>query len=719
MLKPIVPTERVVVRRRVRALVLGMFCWIGLMGYQLVNLQVFHAEEMRAMAGRQQQSLITLDARRGLLYDRNGRELAMSVEVDSVYAAPAEIEDPSHTAAVLAPALGIKPASIPALAAKLTGDKYFVWLKRKVDPRVRARIEDLSLDGVGFVREHKRFYPHGELAAHVLGWVGMDNKGMNGLELAFDEKIRGEDGKVSALRDARRKLFLKETRREPVPGNSLVLSIDETIQYIAERELRRAVDETGAAAGSAIVMDPASGDILALANEPTFNPNHAGSFPDENRKNRAIVDSYEPGSTFKVITMAAALERGLLRESELFDCQNGSIRVGRTLIRDHKRFEILSASQVLEKSSNVGAIKIGLRLTRGDFYDYIRRFGLGEKTGIDLPAEAKGLVRAPRDWSGLSQASLSFGQEISVTPLQLITAISAVANGGVLQPPRLVIRELGPDGETIAENPPGASRHVLQSGTVAALTRMMTRVVDEGTARDAGVFGYSVAGKTGTAQKIGPEGTYSAYRFVASFVGFVPAARPELAILVVLDEPKGTLFHGGDVAAPVFHRIAEPALRHLGVPPEEQRLLAEEDDGTLVASARAHAWSRPAPPPERVLSEAVPVSGPLPSPASITAGHEVVLPDMQGRSLRKAVSYLSRLGLTTRLEGMSPGEGGLVVLQSPAAGEKLMRGVEVTLWSGSIPAEETAWLDREGKAGEVRRAALYGALAGGTNAAIR
>ncbi|HET6371917.1 MAG TPA: penicillin-binding transpeptidase domain-containing protein, partial [Candidatus Polarisedimenticolia bacterium] len=656
-MKTLLRTDRAAIarmRHRLTALVAATCVWGGCIGYRLVDLQVARSDQMRALARKQQEQVITLDARRGQLYDRNGHELALSVEVDSVFGVPAEIEDPARTAAALAPALGLGRDSIPALAAKLTGDKLFVWVKRKVEPDVRAAVEALSLPGILFVKEHKRFYPHGDLASHVLGWAGMDNKGMEGLERVLDDKISGQNGQVFSLRDARRKLFLRVTRKEPVPGNHVVLTIDQTVQFIAQRELKRAIEDTGALAGSVIVMRPSTGDILAMANEPTFNLNRPGESESESRKNRAIVDSYEPGSTFKVITMAAALERDLVRAGERFDCLNGQMRVSGQLIRDHKPFGVLTASEILEQSSNVGAMKIGLRLREEDFYETIRSFGFGAKTNIELPGEAAGIVRAPKDWSGVSQATLSFGQELSVTPLQLVTAISSVANGGVLQPPRLVLKEIDRNGATVSETEPKPSTRILKQSTVASLKQMMLAVVEEGTAKAARMPGYSIAGKTGTAQKIGPDGRYSSNHFVASFVGFVPSSRPELTILVVLDEPRGMLYHGGDIAAPVFKRIALPALRYLRVPPEPGRLFEEGDDPTLQLAAHSRRWDKPMPVDEKerraeLIAEEKerlemqrreareraakkapeeepmePQARPLPAPAAVTAGVDVL-----------------------------------------------------------------------------------------------
>ena len=715
---------RASVRKRVAVLGVAMLGWAGCMGYRLVDLQINRCDEMRTQARRQQEQVLTLDAHRGLLQDRNNRELAMSIEVDSLYAIPAEIEDPGATARALARVLAGTsgpPFSVTALTEKLTGDKLFVWVRRKVDPSVRTAVEALNLKGVAFARENKRFYPNGSLAAHILGWVGMDNKGMEGLEMALDGRVRGRDGQVFALRDARGRRFLKVTVQEAVPGNDVALTIDETIQHIAERELRFAMEETGAGQGTVIVMEPATGDILALANEPTYNPNRPADSPPEHRKNRSIVDAYEPGSTFKVVTIAAALEKNLVNPMEMFDCQNGSLRVGRATIRDHKPFGLLTVTEVLERSSNVGAMKIGLRLKQDDFYDTIRRFGFGSKTGIELPAEAYGLVREPKDWSGVSQATLSFGQELSVTPLQLITAFSAVANGGMLQAPRILLRETDDAGTIFTKAAARPAKRVIREETARALTQMMLRVVDEGTAKAARMPGYSVAGKTGTAQKIGPEGTYAAGRFIASFAGFVPSTRPALAILIMLDEPRGSLYHGGDIAAPVFRRIALPALRYLGVPPEDGRFLVEGDEPTLVADAHARRWTEPIPLDEKELKAeqakrereelkarqlkerqlkergrrgdeeerevevpVVPARRPLPAPSEVIAGDSVTLADLRGHSLRRVVAYLGSVGLRARLVAAddAPGGDGLIVAQMPEPGVLVGKGMEVTLTAG-------------------------------------
>ncbi|MFQ5700762.1 MAG: penicillin-binding transpeptidase domain-containing protein [Acidobacteriota bacterium] len=670
-----VPIDRRPLNRRLGVLALASLSWAGFLGFRLVDLQVYQSDQMRQRARRQQERVITLDARRGIIYDRNGRELAMSIEVDSIYAVPAEIDDPARTAAILAPVLGLdrgkRSTARRALARKLTGDRLFVWVRRKIDPVLRTRVAALSLKGIHFVRENRRFYPHGELAAHVLGWVGMDNIGMEGLELALDESIRGRNGRVFALRDARGKKFLNVTRRAAKPGHGVVLTIDETIQHITERELARAMRETGARAGTVVVMDPKTGEILAMANAPTFNPNRPGEYPAGSRRNRAVVDAFEPGSTFKVITLAAALERHLVRPHELIDCQNGSIRVGRSRIRDHKRFGRLSVTEILEKSSNVGAIKVGLRLDPEDFYETMHRFGMGMRTGVMLPGESRGLLRPPKSWSGISQASLSFGQEMSVTALQLATAISAVANGGVLQEPRIILRDSDPRGNVVGQSTDRPTRRVISRATARTLVRMMEGVVREGTGQAARVPDYTVAGKTGTAQKIGPGGSYRHDRHVASFVGFVPSIKPALTILVVLDEPRGRRYHGGDVVAPVFSRIAEPALRYLRVAPAGARPTAPGAPARLVSAATPAGRGRAASRRE-----------PLPSPGSVVSGGRILLPDLQGHSLREAVHYLGRIGLLARLAPMGVAADGVVVGQIPQVGSILPQGADITLRAG-------------------------------------
>ena len=713
-----------------RLLALGLAVWGALLSLRLIDLQVLRASELRSVAAGQQEEAVRLDARRGVLYDRAGRELAVSVEVDSIAVDPALIDDPVRAVSALAIPLGLgRPSEREELIGRLAESrrkgKRYLRLKRKVDPEVSAAVRELRLRGIQFEREHKRFYPNGSLAAHVLGWASMDNDGVEGMEVALDKQIRGREGHMYVMGDARGQTFLKTVRREPVPGHSVVLTLDETIQHIAERELAAAMESTGAASGTVIVMEPASGDVLAMASLPGFNPNHPGTFESDARRNRAITDAYEPGSTFKIVTMAAALDRGLLRTSDWFDCQNGAIRVSGITLHDHKPFGSLTASEVLQQSSNVGAVKIGQRVADADFYDTVRRFGFGAKTGIELPAEARGTVREPKSWSGISKATMSFGQEISVTPLQLVTAVSAVANDGELRPPRMVLRELDAAGAVVSEKPVRPSRRILERHTTDALREMMVAVVERGTAKAARMPGYSVAGKTGTAQKIGPDGTYRGNHFVASFVGFTPASRPALAILVVLDEPRGALYHGGDIAAPVFRRIALPSLRYLGVPPEPGREWIEGDEPTLVAHAHAVRWSHPVPLDEKERlaelererreqerqaaierrrarqrhaedtidpEDLIPVPRPLPSPRGVIEGDEVTMADLQGHSLRRAVGWLGRVGLLARVDpgpdGAADGDG-VVVEQDPPAGTLVRRGMEVTLRPGRyLPRRE-------------------------------
>ena len=717
------PIDRAPLKRRIITLALLSMGWAACVALRLIDLQVAGADSMQDRARRQQEQVIKLAARRGMFYDRTGRVLAMSIEVDSAYAVPAEIENPARTAAALAPLLEPEPHKRAErrgrIKEKLQSDKAFVWLERKVGPEVRARIESQGLKGIHFLREHQRFYPHGELGSHVLGFVDIDNNGKEGLEGALDDRIHGEDGQLFALVDARRKQFLKATRGEMKPGDGIVVTIDATVQHIAERELRRALEDTGSRSGSVIVMVPGTGDILAMANEPTFNPNRAGSHPPESRRNRAVADAYEPGSTFKVITMAAALERGLVDPYEIIDCGNGSVRVSGALIRDHKRFDRLSASEVLEESSNVGAIRIGQRLARDEFFKTIKLFGIGERTGVDLPGESRGLLRDPSEWSGVSQASISFGQEVSVTALQMLTAIAAVGNGGVMQSPRLVLRELDPDGALLLEHPPAAPRTILAPSTVARLTRMMRGVVENGTAKAAKLQGYSVAGKTGTAEKIGPSGTYADDKHIASFVGFTPASRPAIAILVLLDEPRGYLFHGGDVAAPVFRRIALPVLRYLGVAPDAMESEGEQtaagptmrDRIAFASSGNGKKKAHDENADKHEEEEQAPFEPvPLPAPAAVVSGDSVLLPDMAGHTLRRAVAYLGRIGLSARVMLAADADAAAAVIgsQVPMPGTMVARGSEVVLTPG-IPEprpDENAIETEEETGAAVARASM-------------
>ncbi len=569
---------------------------VGLLGlahlmlfWRLADLQLVRAGDLRERAQRQHQRLVELDPIRGPIFDRHGSELALSAAVASVYADPSEVRSPASTARVLARALGVREGE---LRERLKSQRYFVWVKRKVSEAEKRRVESLRLPGVGFIEESQRFYPKRTLAAHVLGHVGMDNEGQAGLEFALDSEIRGQGGLALTLKNGHGQGFYTRLEREPTGGAALTLTLDEVLQHLAERELGRGVKESGARQGTAVILDPRSGAILAMANTPTYDPNAPRRYGQEAWRNRAVTDAYEPGSTFKVFSAAISMDRGLSRPEEWIHCGNGGLRVGRRLVRDHKRFGALTFAQVLEQSSNVGIMKVGLRLPPQRLYEGLRRFGFGERTGVELPGESGGILRRPAEWSGLSQAMMSMGQEVSVTPLQLAAAAAAVANGGVLRTPYLVERMVGRDGHILRQGPPGPGERVVAEKTAATLRRVLEGVVLRGTGRGAALPGYRVAGKTGTAQKIDSSGRYSARDFVASFVGWAPARDPAILILVILDSPRG-LYHGGEVAAPVFARMALPALQYLRLPPDAGPDFGSEARSPLrMASAQARPQAR-------------------------------------------------------------------------------------------------------------------------------
>ncbi|MDH4063933.1 MAG: penicillin-binding protein 2, partial [Acidobacteriota bacterium] len=549
---------------RIRLAVLaGIFAlWAVAIIARLVFLQVISHDDLAARADRQQLRTVPAPAKRGEIYDRNGRLLAYSVDADTIYAVPTDIDDAADVAVRLCRALdACTRTEQAALAARLSRQRAFVFVKRRVKPAEAQRVAALELDGIGFMKESKRFYPNRELAAHLIGYAGMDNKGLGGIEATYDAVVRGREGTLLVQTDARGKAFSR-LERSPTEGGSVELSIDAYLQHLAERELQAGVREHRADAGTAIIMDPNSGEILAMANWPTFNPNTYGDASPASRRNRAIQDLYEPGSTFKIVTASAALQERLFNTSEMIDVSAGQIRFGSRVIRDMHRYAPLSFTDVLVKSSNVGAIKIGSRVGAERMGLYVRRFGFGRPTSRDFPAESPGIV-----WSNLNDsalASVSMGYQVGVTPLQMVTAASVVANGGTLYEPRLVRAVTTAGTRTVTR--PNAVRTAITRETAATLTTIMEAVVERGTATRAKVPGYTVAGKTGTADKL-VNGRYSATQQNVSFVGFVPSRNPVLSIIVMIDSPRAGPDTGGVVAAPIFQRIAEASMRHLGVPP--------------------------------------------------------------------------------------------------------------------------------------------------------
>ena len=557
-------------RRRLMVLLALVFLWSLAIVARMVEIQIYRADELRELASRQHSSTVELDPVRGTIVDRNGTELALSRDVQSIYAVPGLVESPEKSARLLASTLGIKRTK---LEKRLSMTKRnFVWVARKVTEEQARAVEELTLPGIAFLEEPKRFYPKGGLAAHILGYVGLDNTGLAGIEQQFDLDIRGIPGVKLTMRDARGLRFLPEPGGHPAePGRKVVLSIDATIQYIVERELSRAVEENRAKGGVVVVLDPWTGDVLAMAGAPSFDPNEYARTAWAARRNPAVQEVYEPGSTFKLVTMSAALENRRVNLDELLDCGNGSILVGGRRIADHKSFDQLTPGEVITYSSNVGAIVLGLRIPPESFYHQIRLYGFGRSTGIELPGEASGILRAPGDWSKLSRPMLSMGYEVGVTPLQLASVFAAIANGGTLMKPRVVLRVEEHDGQLNRASEPTAVRRVISAENASTITSMMENVVRMGTAKAAAIDGLTIAGKTGTAKKL-KNGAYTSGYYVASFGGFAPSQNPRLAILVTIDEPRAGNYYGGLVAAPVAKRILSSALAVLGVPAEGRTL---------------------------------------------------------------------------------------------------------------------------------------------------
>lgn len=609
---------------RVRILCIVGALWALAIAGRLYQLQVARYEHYAAKAERQQQRVVVLDPPRGTIYDAQGRELAVSVQVDSAYAVPPQVEDPVETARQIAKI--VPEVDARKLARQLAQDREFVWIARKLDPPVAAALRALELPGLYFLPESKRYYPMRELAAQVLGYVGTDNHGLAGLELLYDKKVAGKPGVRTVLRDARRGTVISPdlSFADPEPGEDLHLTLDAAIQHIVERELARAVEERGAARGSAVFLDPATGAVLAMATYPSFDPNRFGDFSPALWRNRVIMDVYEPGSTFKVITAAAAVGSGKVTPEDVFDCEMGAIVLLNHRIRDHKPFGRLTFAEVLAKSSNVGVIKAALLVGDEGMYRTITGFGFGRPTGIDLPGESSGIVHPLRKWGPLDKAYVSFGQGISVTPLQLAAATAAVANEGTLLKPYIVAAT--GRGEQIRPRHarPSEAGHPLRPETARTLKAMMEGVVTGGTARSAAVAGYRIGGKTGTAQ-IPVAGGYSRSSYLPSFVGFAPVDRPRIVGLVAVAEPRGFAYHGGQVAAPVFGAVARQLLLYLGVRPERDPLAAWPGQ-MMLAATDAPAKPAAAPPalddsfpdtedpPEPVVQPLQPAETAQPSP---------------------------------------------------------------------------------------------------------
>lgn len=672
--------------------------WVTAVFGRLTYLQLFRHAEFMARAQRQQQRTIEITPRRGAIYDRNKTPLAMSIPVDSAFAVPAELADEDLAARLLS---GIVNVPLDVLETRFQSSRSFVWIARKLPPEKAEAISQLNLKGVYLQKENQRFYPQRDLAAHVLGFVDLDEKGQAGIEYQLDQQIRGQSEKIVVMADAKQRWFDGEAAKRE-RGADVYLTVDEKIQYIAERELGLAMAQTHALAGTVIVMNPNNGEILAMANFPRFNPNKPGESSGEARMNRAVSAMYEPGSTFKVVTLAAALNEGITRPDEVFDCENGRVYIAGHRIRDHKPFGMLSVAQILAESSDVGAIKIALRLQAPRFYDYIRAFGFGEHTGVELPWESSGSLMPVRSWHSYMIGPISMGQGVGVTPLQLVSAISAIANGGLLYKPKIVtevrrgdrVIPSGGDGE--ASEP----RQVIRAETAATMRQLLEGVVLHGTGPRARLDGWTSAGKTGSAQKIDPAtGRYSTSQLVASFTGFAPINDPAVAILVSLDSVGH--HEGGEVAAPVFKRIAEQVLAYLDVPrdvPLNPKLVetayrkqSSADPAALEDFTAVDFSGQPDPLPAESQSPAAVVRPNQRAQDKLEAltvavdqGGDIEMPDLSGKTMREVTDICMKLRLDPVLVG-----SGLALEQTPGVGSKLRRGTKVIVSFGAPAAQKS------------------------------
>lgn len=645
-------------RLRVKLLAGFFVCLLMAAFGRAVFLQVVERDKLRGMAQDQYVRQIEIPARRGDIFDRRGSPLAQSVEVDSIWVDPSLLPDVKDTARALARTLKLDPNDV---LNRLTRGRRFAWVKRQVTPREVEAVKALGLPGFGFTKEPKRFYPQRELGAHVVGMVGLDGHGLEGLEMAFEDELSGQNSRLSGFRDAKgRKLLMTGAPdTQDRQGATVTLTLDRHLQYVAEKALSRAVVDAQATAGMAIVMDPLTGELLAIANEPRFNPNAPEKQARAGMRNRAALDAIEPGSTMKSFVVAAALDQKVIKPEDSFFCENGSWRVGKHTIHDTHEHGWLTPKGVLQVSSNICSAKIAQLLGRERFVKSYRDFGFGERTGLALPGESRGSIPFPK--AEVSLATQAFGQGMTATAVQMAAAWSALANGGVLMRPYLVSKVVDPDGVVLLENRPTEVRRVVSPQTARTVVSMLESVVVKGgTATKAAMEDYRVAGKTGTAQKVDPvAGGYSDKR-IASFVGVLPAENPRAVILVIVDEPK-TDVYGGTVAAPAFKEIATAAMAHLAVPPSRE---------VPLPSSAVLAAAVPAPVAKAVAARAV-------VEEVVTENVEpgsVRVPDVMGQAGREAVTKLLSAALEPQLSG-----SGRVVAQTPAAGSLVEKGARVTL----------------------------------------
>ncbi len=549
--------------------------FFAIIGAKAMYLQIFCRSWLSEKAASQYEVSLKSSGKRGTIYDRNLREMAVSIDVTSIAAHPPQIKNPKATAKSLAKALKINRN---VLAKRLASEKKFVWIKRKVTPKEAETVRNLNIEGLDFLREHKRFYPNKTLASQLIGFTDIDDHGLEGIEFYYNDDLKGDVSRYTVLRDAHGRGFEAEniTGSDSI-GKNLVLTIDSNIQYIVEKTLAETVTKFSAKSGMAVVMATGTGAVLALAHFPFLNPNALNEFDQKLWRNRVITDPFEPGSTMKIFSAAAAIESGSSSPKSIFYCENGAYQVGRHVVHDTHEYGWLSLQQIIKYSSNIGAIKFSTKTGSESLFRTLRNFGFGTKSGIDCPGETAGSLASFKKWTKIDAGTISFGQGISVSALQLVAATSAIANKGIYMKPYVVQAITDRNGRLIKSFGPSKGRRVISEKTAKTLTRIMQTVTTEGgTGVNAALEGYSVSGKTGTAQKIGKNGTYARGQYISSFVGFVPSEHPKIAILVVIDEPKRQ-HYGGVIAAPGFRNIAQKTLAYMNISPKSKT------DGLIVS----------------------------------------------------------------------------------------------------------------------------------------
>lgn len=697
-------------KKRIFIIFLIIFgCMLGLVG-RLAYIQFAMAGKLQDLVLDQRLRDIPVEPKRGIIYDREKRELAVSASVDSIYAVPSEVKNPEETARHLAAELGMEEKDV---YDKITRRRAFEWVKRKVEQnvgkKIRILIQEKKVTGIGITEESRRFYPKGMLAAHVIGFAGIDSQGLYGIEKSYDQELKGTPGKIKVERDGHNRVipFAAQKYEPPSDGNNVYLTIDEVVQHIAEREAEKALDENSAKNVSIIIMQPKTGEILALVNKPSFDPNDYQKYDQSLWRNAAISDSYEPGSTFKVITTAAALEEKIANENTRFYCP-GHIKIPGSTIKCWKAggHGSQSLAEVVENSCNVGFVQLGLELGQEKFYQYVKNFGFGQKTDLDLIGEATGILIPESRLKSVDLARVAFGQSISVTPVQLVSAVSAVANGGQLLKPHIVRQITNSNGEVIKDLQPEPVKQVLTKAAADRTLTLLEQVVSQGTGKNAQVPGYLVGGKTGTAQKV-IDGRYADGKYIASFIGVAPVDDPQIVVLVIIDEPSGGAYYGGQIAAPVAGSVMKDVLQYLSIKPNQpipgdsnktmdSSELGEEELVTVPSAINFFADDA-----GEVLTKAgfkVTLSGegeviwqqtPLPG-ARVPKGTEIILslqpkiepganlvtvPDLTGLTMRDAAKVLADLGLLLHPQGT-----GVAVKQEVPPGTKVAIRSPITVF---------------------------------------